>query len=83
MKDESVAVQDSKLLCRLAIDVLQALRFIASCGIHHNKITMQNILIQKTKERVRAFSIFQFKLCWLSAHLYRRRRATVPRSVCV
>ena len=56
MKDESVAVQNSKLLCRLATDVLQALRFIASCGIHHNKITMQNILIQKTEERVRSFS---------------------------
>lgn len=53
MRDESAAILEAKLLCRLATDVLQALRFIHRCGICHNNINIDSILIQKDTGRVR------------------------------
>lgn len=53
MRDESAAILEAKLLCRLATDVLQALRFIHQCGICHNNINIDSILIQKDTGRVR------------------------------
>lgn len=63
MKDESCTL-DAKLLGQLATDVLQALQFISSCGIHHNNVNMNNILIKKADGEVRTLhmaSLIMFK----------------------
>ena len=54
MNDETFT-PDAKLLYQLAADVLHALQFISSCGIHHNNVNMRNVLITKTDEEVSIF----------------------------
>ena len=82
MRDESAAILEAKLLCRLATDVLQALRFIHQCGICHNNINIDSILIQKDTGRVRNRIVYPCSKYAASVHLCRKRRIRYHETPC-
>ena len=82
MRDESAALLEAKLLCRLATDVLQALQFIHQCGICHNNINIDSILIQKDTGRVRNRIVYPCSKYAASVHLCRKRRIRYHETPC-